>query len=104
MREPCASPLAMGSSTAVNVWRERCDLETSARISAPDPSEGILMSRTNLTEARKQAFLDLLRGVGGRSGNKALAAKLSWDDEFYSRVQAVLISEGKIRAGRGRGG
>jgi hypothetical protein len=62
------------------------------------------MARTNLTEGRKQDFLKRLRDLGGRSGNKALTTALGWDDEFYSRVQAQLISEGKIRSGPGRGG
>src|SRR5215212_1270577 len=62
------------------------------------------MARTNLTEGRKQEFIKCLQSFGGRSGNKALSSALGWDDEFYSRVQAQLISEGKIRSGRGRGG
>jgi len=58
----------------------------------------------NLTEKRKQQFIDELKNFGGSKGNGSLRSTLGWELDFYWKVQGILISEGKIFAGRGRGG
>ncbi len=42
--------------------------------------------------------------MGGSSGNGSLRQALGWDEEFYWKVQGRLIGEGRLAAGRGRGG
>ena len=58
----------------------------------------------NLTTGRIQQFVSALKKAGGSSGNKSLRETLGWDEEFYWRVQGQLISEGRLAAGRGKGG
>ncbi|MFC7691147.1 hypothetical protein ACFQY5_17780 [Paeniroseomonas aquatica] len=49
------------------------------------------------------SFYSNLRNVGS-AGNQNLRTRLGWDEDFYWRVQGRLIEEGKIVAGRGKGG
>jgi hypothetical protein len=59
---------------------------------------------TNITQGRINQFLKALNEVGGNCSNKYLRDTLGWDQEFYWKAQSRLIAEGKIIAGRGRGG
>lgn len=54
--------------------------------------------------ARAKALLTVLRALGGSQGNGALRAELGWDEETYDVVKSQLLSEGRIKLGRGRGG
>jgi hypothetical protein len=59
----------------------------------------------NLAKGRIKEFIEALEKFGGSAGNKALRQALHWDDEdFYWKVQGHLIKEGRLAAGRGRGG
>jgi hypothetical protein len=58
----------------------------------------------NLTQGRIQEFIAALEKEGGSSGNSSLRQALGWDEEFYWKVQGHLIREGRLAAGRGRGG
>ncbi|MGA8169911.1 MAG: hypothetical protein WB816_03630 [Methylocystis sp.] len=58
----------------------------------------------NLTQGRIQEFIEKLKEMGGGSGNGALRQALGWDEEFYWRVQGNLIRDGRLAAGRGKGG
>jgi hypothetical protein len=59
----------------------------------------------NLTQGRIREFIEALTQMGGSCGNKSLRAALKWDDEeFYWRVQGLLIGQGLIAAGQGKGG
>jgi hypothetical protein len=57
-----------------------------------------------LAEGRIKEFIAALEKLGGSSGNGALRQALDWDEEFYWKVQGRLIGEGRLSAGRGRGG
>jgi hypothetical protein len=57
-----------------------------------------------LAQGRIQEFVTALENIGGSSGNGSLREALGWDEEFYWRVQGHLIGEGRLVAGRGRGG
>lgn len=59
---------------------------------------------TKLTKNRLDEFLSQLKECGGSAGNQNLRQRLGWDEEFYWRVQGRLIEEGRIVAGRGKGG
>jgi hypothetical protein len=58
------------------------------------------MPRTKDTEH----FMKKLREIGGSAGNKALRETLNWPDEKYFRVRRLLIEEGLVEIGRGKGG
>lgn len=58
----------------------------------------------NLTKGRSEEFIAALKKVGGSAGNRGLRQALGWDEEFYWKVQGLLISEGRIVTGRGYGG
>jgi len=58
------------------------------------------MPRTKDTEY----FLKRLREHEGSAGNKTLRESLKWSDEKYIRVRKLLIEEGLVEIGRGRGG
>lgn len=49
-------------------------------------------------------LLALLRAVGGRGGNLALADALGWDAERYTAAKQALLQAGHVVAGVGRGG
>jgi hypothetical protein len=57
-----------------------------------------------VTGNRLKEFIDALAAAGGACGNGRLRTALSWDEEFYWRVQGKLVEEGRIAPGRGRGG
>jgi hypothetical protein len=60
--------------------------------------------QTNLTKSRPAEFIAALKEAGGSSGNRSLRQTLDWDEDLYWRVQGQLIEDGKISAGRGKGG
>ena len=49
-------------------------------------------------------FLSALKQQGGSAGNVMLREALSWDEAIYDAVRIEAISQGKVAAGRGRGG
>ncbi|RMG90490.1 MAG: SAM-dependent DNA methyltransferase, partial [Candidatus Dadabacteria bacterium] len=55
-------------------------------------------------EALKQRFLDRLRARGGSAGNQALREELGVADGTYTALVDLLVREGRIVRGRGRGG
>ena len=52
----------------------------------------------------KQRFIEKLLVKGGMSGNISLRTELGWTDETYWKVHYILIEDGKIERGLGRGG
>lgn len=58
----------------------------------------------NLAQGRIQEFIAALEKADGSCGNGNLRRQLGWEEEFYWKVQERLIAEGKVVAGRGRGG
>jgi hypothetical protein len=57
-----------------------------------------------LAQGRIQEFVVALQKTGGSCGNGNLRQQLGWEEEFYWKVQERLIAEGRVVAGRGRGG
>lgn len=55
-------------------------------------------------QSRREAFLVALRGLGGSAGNGKLRERLGWDESAYDAVKSVLVADGTIQPGRGRGG
>lgn len=55
-------------------------------------------------EDDKAAFLKTLDERGGNAGNKTLRETLAWEDARYWRTHTILIDEGLILRGRGKGG
>lgn len=55
-------------------------------------------------ERQIERFIDTLAACGGTAGNQRLQAELGWQDSTYQRIKELLIEEGRIRPGRGRGG
>ena len=49
-------------------------------------------------------FLKKLGILGGSAGNKALRENLRWTVEKYFRVRKILIEQGIVERGRGKGG
>ena len=49
-------------------------------------------------------FMAALANEGGSAGNKALRTALGWNEEIYNGVREVLLDNGTIDLGRGRGG
>ena len=49
-------------------------------------------------------FLSALKQQGGSAGNVTLREALGWDEAIYDAVRGEAISQGKVAAGRGRGG
>jgi hypothetical protein len=58
----------------------------------------------NLTEGHIRKIIEALEEMGGSSGNGHLRQALSWDEDFYWKVQGHLIGKGRLVAGRGKGG
>ena len=58
------------------------------------------MPRTKDTEV----FLKRLRELEGSAGNKALRENLGWKEDKYFRVRKLLIEEGLVDIGQGKGG
>ena len=55
-------------------------------------------------QAQRDDFLRALERLGGSAGNVRLRDSLGWDEGTYSRIKTILINEGTITLGRGRGG
>jgi type I restriction enzyme M protein len=55
-------------------------------------------------EVLRERFVETLKSFGGSAGNGRLRNALDWQDDTYRAVQAALIEDGTIVAGRGRGG
>ncbi len=55
-------------------------------------------------EAEKERFLEVLAAQGGRAGNDTMRRLLGWPAETYEAVRQMLLDEGRIEKGRGRGG
>ncbi|GAB4248199.1 class I SAM-dependent DNA methyltransferase [Deferrisoma sp.] len=55
-------------------------------------------------EAEKTRFLEVLRELGGRAGNQAMLERLGWPPARYVAVRDMLITDGLVERGRGRGG
>lgn len=66
----------------------------------PSPPESARMA----TPEQRAQFIAALEGAGSKSGNKSLRESLGWDELLYESVKAVLIDEGVIDSGKGRGG
>jgi hypothetical protein len=49
-------------------------------------------------------FLKKLHELDGSAGNKTLREKLGWEDKKYFHVRKLLIEEGIVDVGRGKGG
>ena len=49
-------------------------------------------------------FLSALKQQGGSAGNVTLREALGWDEATYDAVKSEAVSQGKVAAGRGRGG
>jgi hypothetical protein len=58
----------------------------------------------NLTKGHIEEFIVALEKMGRSSGNGRLRQELGWDEDFYWKVQGRLIGEGRLVAGRGKGG
>lgn len=56
------------------------------------------------TEQKIERFIAALASLGGSAGNQRLREELGWQDSTYQRIKQQLIDDGRIRAGRGRGG
>ena len=61
------------------------------------------MARPTFNEDRK-TFLSVVRKQSDFVGNGALRSELGWREDRYWKVHSVLIEEGRIVRGRGRGG
>lgn len=61
------------------------------------------MGRPTLDQDTK-AFLDKLRHLGGNCGNYSLKSQLGWNDDRYWRTHGLVVDEGLVVRGRGRGG
>jgi hypothetical protein len=59
-----------------------------------------MMPRTKNTEF----FLKRLRELEGSAGNKALRENLGWKEDKYFSVRKLLIEEGLVDIGQGKGG
>jgi type I restriction enzyme M protein len=56
------------------------------------------------TEQLIERFIAALASLGGSAGNQRLLEALGWQDSTYQRIKQQLIDDGRLRAGRGRGG
>ncbi|CTP90233.1 type I restriction-modification system subunit M [Xanthomonas graminis] len=56
------------------------------------------------TEQNIERFLATLQSLGGSAGNGKLREELGWQENTYLRIKQVLIEQGDIVSGRGRGG
>lgn len=61
------------------------------------------MSRPSI-EDDKSLFVEQLQKLGGRAGNKSLVQSLKWELDRYWRTHAILVDEGIIARGKGKGG
>ncbi|WP_372391423.1 N-6 DNA methylase [Xanthomonas sp. NCPPB 3582] len=56
------------------------------------------------TEQNTERFLAMLQSLGGSAGNSKLREELGWQESTYLRIKHLLIEQGDIVSGRGRGG
>lgn len=56
------------------------------------------------TEQLIERFMATLASMGGSAGNQRLREALGWQESTYQRVKQHLLDDGRLRAGRGRGG
>jgi type I restriction enzyme M protein len=61
------------------------------------------MARATVNEDAK-LFLKTLKQSGQSAGNGALRGVLGWTENRYWRAHELLLEQGKIMKGRGRGG
>jgi len=61
------------------------------------------MSRPSV-EDDKIHFVECLERLGGSAGNVTLRTQLNWEDDRYWRTHSLLLDEGRIVRGRGKGG
>jgi type I restriction enzyme M protein len=55
-------------------------------------------------EALKEELLGALEALGGSAGNGRLRELLGWAEAPYEAVKASLLTSGRVRPRRGRGG
>ena len=58
----------------------------------------------NTTEQKIERFIHTLESLGGSAGNQKLRDALGWEMTTYDSIKAQLLAQGRIMAGRGRGG
>lgn len=58
----------------------------------------------NATEQKIERFIHTLESLGGSAGNQKLRDALGWEMTTYDSIKAQLLAQGRIMAGRGRGG
>jgi len=56
------------------------------------------------TEQQIERFMATLASMGGSAGNQRLREALGWQESTYQRIKQHLLDDGRLRAGRGRGG
>ncbi len=56
------------------------------------------------TNTGRERFLEALKKLGGSAGNIKLRELLGWSEAEYDDVRDVLLAEGAVQKGRGRGG
>jgi type I restriction enzyme M protein len=55
-------------------------------------------------QTQREAFIAVLRNMGGSAGNGSLREALKWDEATYSAVKEDQVRAGAVTPGRGRGG
>ncbi len=55
-------------------------------------------------DADLKTFLTALRKLQARVGNGFFRDHLGWNETRYVKVREILIEQGKVARGRGRGG
>jgi hypothetical protein len=55
-------------------------------------------------EGCKRALLELVPEDGAAVSNGTLMRKLEWDEQFYDKVRGLLLDDGLLQVGKGRGG
>ena len=61
------------------------------------------MARPTIIEDRK-TFMSAIRKHRDMVGNGAFRSELGWNEDRYWKVHSLLVDEGRIVRGRGRGG
>lgn len=61
------------------------------------------MARPSI-EDDKSTLLQTLNSMGGDAGNTRLRRELQWEEERYWRTHAMLVDEGAVVRGKGKGG
>jgi len=59
---------------------------------------------SEISPARRDAFLTALQTLDGSSGNIALRRHLHWDGPTYEAVKRDLLASGRVKSGAGKGG